>query len=150
MKTAFLFVLFLLFARLPFPAISAAQKQTTDALHTPAKGDPERKAIMDALRDNYRQQNGSTVIFQVNYLKVHNGWTWADVTPLDEKGKAVAEGGPALLHNENDTWKVIDLSVIPEDPDNPQGALDPDAKFIKEVQKRWTGVPADIFPKRKK
>lgn len=105
---------------------------------------------MDALRDNYRQQNGSTVIFQVNYLKVHNGWAWADVTPLDEKGKAVAEGGPALLHNENDAWKVIDLSVIPEDPDNPQGALDPDAKFIKEVQKRWAGVPADIFPKRKK
>ena len=122
----------------------------TNTLHTPPKGDPERKAIMDALRDNYRQQNGSTVIFQVNYLKVHNGWAWADVTPLDEKGKAVAEGGSSLLHNENDMWKLIDLSVIPEDPDNPQGALDPDAKFIKEVQKRWAGVPADIFPKRKK
>jgi len=152
MKTALLFLLFLSFVWFNFPATSAAQKQTTDALHTPPKGDPERKAIMDALRDNYRQQSGSgiSVIFQVNYLKVHNGWAWADVTPLDEKGKAVAEGGPSLLHNENDMWKVIDLSVIPEDPNNPQGAFDPDAKFIKEVQKRWAGVPADIFPKRKK
>src|SRR5689334_4506159 len=146
MKTAFFFLLFFIFAWLNLPATPAAQKQPTDALHTPPKGDPERKAIMDALRDNYRLQNGSTVIFQVNYLKVHNGWAWADVTPLDEKGKAVAEGGPALLHNENDAWKVIDLSAIPEDPNNPQGALDPDAKFIKEVQKRWAGVPADIFP----
>ena len=78
MKTAFLFLLILSFFWLNFPATSAAQKQTTDALRTPPKGDPERKAIMDALRDNYRLQNGSTVIFQVNYLKVHNGWAWAD------------------------------------------------------------------------
>ena len=105
---------------------------------------------MDALRENYGKQTGDKVTFLVNYLKVHNGWAWADVTPLDDKGKPVAEGGPSLLHYENDKWQIIDLSVIPEDPNNPQGAFDPDAKFIGEVQKRWAGVPADIFPKTKK
>src|SRR5437660_548703 len=47
-----------------------------DELHTPAKGTDERQAIMDALRGNQQ------VVFQVNYLKVHNGWCWVDTTPL--------------------------------------------------------------------
>ena len=148
MKIAFLLLMFI--ACFLFVPVEAAPKLTTDALHTPPKGSPEREAIMDALRDDYSKQSGAKVIFLVNYLKVHNGWAWADVTPLDEKGKAVAEGGPSLLHYENDKWQVIDLSVIPEDPNNPQGAFDPDAKFIREVQKKWAGVPADIFPKTKK
>ena len=54
---------------------------------------------MDALRGN------QDVIFQVNYLKVHNGWTWADMTPLDKGGRATAEGGANLLHFENEGGK---------------------------------------------
>lgn len=65
---------------------------------------------MDALR---RDQQ---VVFQVNYLKVHNGWCWVDITPLDKKGQATAEGGPSLLHLENGTWRVMDLSKVPDDP----------------------------------
>ncbi|HEU4391647.1 MAG TPA: hypothetical protein VFV34_27920, partial [Blastocatellia bacterium] len=79
--------------------------------------------------------------------KVHGDWAWADVTPL-EKGKPVAEGGASLLHSEGGVWKVKDLSVIPEDPDNPMGPDDPDPRFIKSVQKAFPGVPSDIFPPR--
>ena len=119
-------------------------KISASKAYTPPAGSPERKAIMDGLRRDQK------VVFKVHYLKVHGDWAWIDVTPLDDKGKAVAEGGASLMHKENGAWKVIDLSVIPEDPDNPMGPDDPDPKFVKAVQNVFPGVPADIFPKTRK
>ena len=123
--------------------------QDQNALHTPAKGSAERKAIMDALRDEYLKGSGQRVIFEVNHLKVHQGWAWADVTPLDDKGKPVGEGGPNLLHYEKGAWLVADLSGIPDDPNNPLGPMDPTPRYIKNLQKKFPGVPADIFPARR-
>ena len=110
--------------------------------HIPPVGSPERKDIMDALRGDQK------VVFKVLYLKVHGDWAFVDVTPLDDKGKAVAEGGASLMHKERGAWKVMDLSVLPEDPDNPMGPDDPTPKFVKAVQKAFPGVPSDIFPPR--
>ena len=100
-----------------------------------------RQAILDALRGD---QN---VVFQVHYLKVHHGWCWIDTTPLDKQGRATAEGGPNLLHLENGTWKVLDLSKVPDDPDDPLGPEDASPGFVKNVLKTFPGVPRDIFPK---
>jgi hypothetical protein len=124
--------------------------QNQSALHTPAKGSNERKAIMDALRDEFFKGGSQRVVFQVNFLKVHQGWAWADVTPLDDKGQAVAEGGPSLLHYEKGAWTIADLSGIPDDPDNPLGPMDPSPLYIKNLQKKYPGVPTDIFPARRK
>jgi hypothetical protein len=110
--------------------------------HIPAVGSPERKDIMDGLRGDQK------VVFKVHYLKVHGDWAFVDVTPLDDKGKPVAEGGASLMHKANGAWKVMDLSVLPEDPDNPMGPDDPTPKFVKAVQKAFPGVPSDIFPLR--
>lgn len=142
-------LLLILFACFGLNGLSiTAQNQS--ALHTPAKGSAERKAIMDVLRDDFLKQGGQRVVFQVNYLKVHQGWAWADVTPLDDKGKAVAEGGPALLHDEKGAWTVVDLSLVADDPDNPMGPMDPSPLYIRNVQKKYPGVPTDIFPARRK
>jgi hypothetical protein len=124
--------------------------QTPSALHTPAKGSAERQAIMDVLRDDFFKQTNQRVVFQVNHLKVHQGWAWVDVTPLDDKGKAVAEGGPALLHYEKGAWTMVDLTVVADDPDDPLGPMDPSPLYIKNVQKKYPGVPTDIFPARHK
>ena len=97
---------------------------------------------MDGLRGDQK------VVFKVHSLKVHGDWAFVDVTPLDDKGKPVAEGGASLMHKENGAWKVKDLSVLPEDPDNPMGIDDPTPKFVKAVQKAFPGVPSDIFPAR--
>jgi len=121
----------------------------TDTVHTPEMGSAERKAIMDALREDFKNGNGQEVVFKVNYLKAHNGWAWTDTTPLDAKGKPVAEGGTSLLHNENGAWKVIDLSTIEEDPDNPMGQEEASPGFIKNLRKKYPAVPLDIFPKHK-
>jgi hypothetical protein len=148
MKIRFLLLL-MLFAGFGLNGDSVTA-QNQSALHAPAKGSAERKAIMDVLRDDFLKQGGQRVVFQVNYLKVHQGWAWADVTPLDDKGKAVAEGGPALLHYEKGTWTVVDLTVVADDPDDPLGPMDPSPLYIKNVQKKYPGVPADIFPARRK
>jgi hypothetical protein len=112
-----------------------------DLAHTPEKGSAERQAIMDALRGS------DQVVFQVHYLKVHHGWAWADVTPVDSKGQATAEGGPNLLHLVAGKWQVLDLSKVPEDPKDPLGAEDASPGFIRKLRKTFPGVPADIFPK---
>ena len=117
-----------------------ATPKSTSAAHTPAAGSQERKEVMDGLRGDQK------VVFKVHYLKIHGDWAFVDVTPLDDKGKPVAEGGASLMHKENGAWKVQDLSKLPDDPNNPMGIDDPNPKFIKAVQKLYPEVPSDIFP----
>jgi hypothetical protein len=96
---------------------------------------------MDALRGDQK------VVFKVYYLKVHGDWAWIDATP-DDKGRPVAEGGPSLMHKENGTWKMLDLSVVPQNPDQPLEAEDAPPEFVKKLQSNFPGLPADIFPHR--
>ena len=120
-----------------------SQTKTSDAVaHTPAKGSPERQAILDALRGDSRD-----VLYQVHYVKVHNGWCWIDTTPQDKQGHATAEGGPNLVHFEGGTWKVMDLSTVAADPKDPLGDMDASPGYIKNLLKVFPGVPRDIFPK---
>ena len=67
-KPALLLLLLFLFSQ-----SAIAQK---DAAHSPTKGSTERQAILDALRGGNQE-----VMFQVHYVKVHDGWCWIDTTP---------------------------------------------------------------------
>jgi hypothetical protein len=88
------------------PEVDASGPQNTGDVsaskaYTPPAGSAERKAIMDALRGDQK------VIFKVYYLKVQGDWGWVDTTPLDKKGKAVAEGGANLVHKDNGAWRSL-------------------------------------------
>lgn len=125
--------------------VAGALAQKADMAHTPAANSPERKAILDALRGN------ENTLYQVHFIRVHNGWAWVDTTPLDPKTKqATAEGGPNLLHFVSGKWKVMDLSRVPEDKNDPLGAEDASPTFVRNVQRTYKGCPADIFPKPSK
>jgi hypothetical protein len=41
----------------------------------------------------------------------------------------------------------MDLSKVPEDPNDPMGAEDASATFVKNLRRVFKGCPADIFPK---
>jgi hypothetical protein len=41
----------------------------------------------------------------------------------------------------------MDLSTVPEDPNDPMGSEDASRVFITHLRKTFPGVPADIFPK---
>ncbi|PWT96281.1 MAG: hypothetical protein C5B55_00190 [Blastocatellia bacterium] len=131
-----------LFVVLSAALVALGQDSKDTGPYTPSKSSPERQAILDALRGGDQQ-----TIFQVHHMKVHHGWCWVDVTPMDKKGHATAEGGPNLLHLENGTWKVMDLSKVPEDPKDPLGPEDASPTYVKNVMKTFPGVPRDIFPK---
>ena len=125
-----------------FGTVVIGQAQNKDnGPYVPANGSAERKAIVDSLRGN------QDVIFKVHYIKVHRGWCWIDTTPLDKQGKPTAEGGPNLLHLEGNSWKVMDLSKVPDDPNDPLGAEDASRGYVNNVIKTFPGVPRDIFPK---
>lgn len=125
--------------------VSQSVTQNSDpGAHIPPKASAERQAILDVLRADQE------ITFKVHYLKVHRGWAWVDTTPLDKQGKATAEGGPNLLHLEDGKWQVLDLSKVPEDPNDPLGAEDASPGFVKNLLKIFPGVPRDIFPKQTK
>jgi len=144
MKTRLL-LLFLL--SLSLCQLVRGQTKNETGAYTPAKGGAERQAILDTLRDVLRDQQ---VVFKVHYLKVHNGWCWVDTTPLDKQGRPTAEGGGNLLHLVNGKCKVMDLSKVPEDPNDPLGPEDASPGFIKNLLRTYPGIPRDIFPKPSK
>lgn len=120
--------------------------QITDQLRTPAKDSPEYNAILDAVREEYKEGADQPADFKVNYLRVHNGWAWIDVTPLDASGKQVADPAPLLFYNDNGKWTAKDLNDVSVDGDEHEGPHDPSPKYIKALQKKYSGVPVDIIP----
>jgi hypothetical protein len=82
----------------------------------------------------------------VNYLKVHNGWAWINVTPLNESGQPVADPAPLLFSHDNGKWTAKDLNDVATEGAGHSGPHDPNAKYLAAVQKKYPGVPADIFP----
>ena len=130
-------------------ALILTRSVIADENHTPAEGTAERTAILAALHKEYTTGSGSAVRFKVNYLKVHDGWAWIKVVPLDPKGKVEGEDWPSLLRNTKGQWKIIDLIAIAQELDDPVGPMEPSAAFLRAVQKRYPSVPSDIFPTKR-
>ncbi|HSI12224.1 MAG TPA: NlpC/P60 family protein [Chthoniobacter sp.] len=113
----------------------------SDALREPPRGSPERKAIMDALRAEKFPGKSNEVIFQVQSLKVHGGWAWAQVTPQTPGGKVVANRILALLRLEEGQWKSVDLGEARVN------AKAGDSVSRKKLVEMFPSVPTDILPK---
>ena len=107
--------------------------------HTPVEGSPERQAILDALRGDSRD-----VLYQVHYVKVHNGWCWIDTTPQDKQGHATAEADQ-IFALRGGTWKVMDLSKVAADPKDPLGDMDASPGYIKNLLKVFPALLAIFF-----
>jgi hypothetical protein len=142
MKRTFLFLAIVTLLAI---GVDNALSQTTGSARSPATNSSERKAILDALRSESSEKNE---VYQVHFIRVHDGWAWVDTTPLDPNTKQpTAEGGPNLLRLVNGKWQVMDLSKVPEDPNDPMGAEDASATFVRNLRRTFKGCPADIFPK---
>ena len=130
------------------PPIPAAVLPESDAPREPERGSAERKAIMNALRAGRFAKEANNVIFQVNYLKVHNGWAWANVTPQDHNGRQVAERCSALLHFEDGMWKAVESGKLPIETAKMNGEKGVDRAFVQNLLEVLPAVPVDIFPKQ--
>jgi len=139
---------------LPGRSDPAFGDSSTDQVHTPPKGSPERQAIMDALREEYNdrrspvyQPHRGDVTFVVNYLKVHSGWAWAFADPhSSDPADSFGENNGFLLHEENSKWKIMTLPPIVDDPDDPENMDYPSRKDVEKIRQKYPPVPKDIFP----
>jgi hypothetical protein len=111
--------------------------------YTPAPGDDERQAILDALRKAIKSQSGADVKFEVRYLKVNSGWAWLRVLPHASDGVSSFEEVSALLQQTKGLWKLVETR--PTDcGDNPDCA--DDTRYFKNLKTRFPAVPPNIFP----
>ncbi len=95
-------------------------------------GDPQRRAVLDALRPEIARDLGQPVQFVVRALRVQGDWAFAHVVPQTTTGDAIdltrtrhAErlragmlDGPdvyALLQRAGSAWRVRDFVVGPTD-----------------------------------
>lgn len=131
----------------------SGQGEMADQLHTPPKGNPERQAIMDALREDFNDRSSPTyqphkgqITFVVNYLKVHNGWAWVYATPQSSDPRdSFGENNGVLLHRENGKWRLMALPPMVEDPNDPENLDYPTQKDIQRIREKYPSVPTDIF-----
>jgi hypothetical protein len=67
----------------------AVSAQTQRAPHTPARGSPERKAIVDALRLPVSRMLKGPVAFAISHLKVDRKWALLIAVPRRPTGEAI-------------------------------------------------------------
>jgi hypothetical protein len=112
---------------LAFSALTSLAQSGGSTVYSPEKGSPERKAIIDALRDPVEKKLKQSVVFKIDHLKVEEGWAFLlgapqkpDGGPIDYRGTpyrdAVDAGAfdnavVALLHNLNGKWKVVQYVI---------------------------------------
>ena len=123
-------------------ATATAQDCQEQNTYTPEKGTQERKDILDALRENVYKMHNTEVVFVVRYLKVYDGWAWVHTLPQTPDGSNMFEDLLALLHQENDQWKVIEIPCAEED--NPLCITSED--YYQNLIKRHPGLPECILP----
>ncbi|HEV7403410.1 MAG TPA: hypothetical protein VGO11_10800 [Chthoniobacteraceae bacterium] len=142
---AFSFVILSLVMLCGAPA-GFAESPPADAVHTPAAGSAERKAILEALHAEYTTGSGAGVKFLVKHFKAHQGWAWINVVPLNPSGQPEGDEWPSLLRLNNGKWTIVDLVAIAQPFNESEGPPSPSARFLKAIQKKYPTVPGDIFP----
>lgn len=123
---------------------SSQKDPGTHRAYTPGKGDPERKAIMDALRQMLNASE-KDIVFVVDYLKVKDDWAWVQPNPQSPDGKTHLEPAWSLLRKQGGQWKVVYVRPCcgdcAEDPDCAD-----DKRLYKKLKREFPDAPGEIFP----
>jgi hypothetical protein len=119
-----------------YPTLATAR---ADATHTPKPGSVERKAIMDALRKPVMQKVKRKIIFQVDYLKVQNGWALLAGSARNSDGSSLSDKYlwgqvTGLLRKKASQWQVLHWGFAT------------DTSIAEEARKKYPQAPRAIFP----
>ena len=107
--------------------LAAAAPAPETALHSPANGTPEYRAILDALRVPVQRELGQKVLFVVDGIKVQDGFAFMGGRPVQPSGApidyahtpyaeqvlagAFDDAVYALLRWTGGTWKVLTYNI---------------------------------------
>ena len=114
----------------------------SDSNLTPLPGNPIRKAILDALRQEVKRIHGLDVVFVVRHLKTKDGWAWAHTLPQSRDGSNRYEDVSALLRLQDGAWTVVEIPC--GEVENPECLNGPE--YFVGLQGRFPGVTTEIFP----
>ncbi len=114
--------------------------------YTPQKGSLERKAILDALRDQIKSVPRSNIVFVVNYLMVKDGWAWIETHPQSPDGRNKFEPIDALFHKEKGKWTVKQTRPCCGDCADDPECVDI-KRYYRKLMRLFPSVPPEIFPK---
>jgi hypothetical protein len=108
-------------------ALTTAVAISAQTAHEPAKGSPERKAILDALRFPVERELKQKITFVTENFKVQGDWAFVDGSPQSLRGgepnytrtkfaDAKASGAFdnnffALLRKSTGKWKVVTYAI---------------------------------------
>ncbi len=109
---------------------------------TPLPGNPQRKAILDALRSELKRLHGMDLLFVVKHLRAKDGWAWIHTLPQSPDGQQRYEDVSALLQLQNGVWTVVELPCTEVDDPECLGG----AGYFSGLQQRFVEAPAIIFP----
>ena len=76
-----------------FVLVACAAGVAQERPHTPGQGNPERKAVLDALRAPVEKRLRRKVVFKVDELKVLDGWAFVRGVPQQPGGKPMDYSG---------------------------------------------------------
>jgi hypothetical protein len=104
-----------------------ATKTGSSALHSPKLGDPERKAILDALRIPVQKELSQPVKFKVTRINVKSDFAFVQGQPLRPNGDTIDytktkfavdvkegyfdDGVLALLQRTDGAWHVLEYAI---------------------------------------
>ena len=84
----------------------------------PLPGSPERRAIMDSLRQPVQKSAKEKPVFHAVELNAENGWAFVTAIPKDTSGKRVLLSGQtvcAVLRKNGSGWRVLEVAYSPPD-----------------------------------
>lgn len=134
MKRIILLIL-AIFVVVSLPCICSAEE-----VHTPPVGSAERKAILNTLRAEVKENFDLEVAFVVKWLKVKDGWAWADTEPQSCDGKNRYEPFLALLEKREGIWVIAEIPSLEED------SPPVDDVYFNRLIERFPGLPREVFP----
>ncbi|MEP6944840.1 MAG: hypothetical protein ABJA02_02905 [Acidobacteriota bacterium] len=116
-----------------FLAIAAQASFGQTGVHTPEKGSPERKAILDAVR-KYRK--ASSEIYSPTAFRVSKDWAFV-AAPDPSDPDVDTEAFEVILRKTGTKWKVVD------ELKNVEGT-DP-AVEVKRVHRKFPSLPMAVL-----
>ena len=127
-----------------FITLSAGIVCGAEEAHTPPVGSAERKAILDTMRADILENFDLEVVFVVKWLKVQDGWAWAETHPQSRDGLNRYEPFLALLEKREGIWAIAEIPPLEED------APPVDDAYFRNLIERFPGLPCEVFPWEKK
>ncbi len=106
---------------------------------TPAWGTPERKAVLDVMRDDIRDRFDLEVVFVVRWMKVKDGWCFALTDPQSKDGSQRYEPYGALLESACQGWTLREVMPLEEGVEK--------ASWFSSLKEKYPGIPGEIFPR---